>query len=299
MKLPTYCLFVLFLCFSSAASAQTTGTPSVPSKNTTIPTFSGLNVQGPVNVIIEAKAKAATPNLQISGNAKTIAQVNWQVKNNSLSLGMKGRYWPRRGDKLSIKLNVTPTQLKHINFNSNGILLGKGLSGSLSLTAAGKGSITLCTSKLNLNALTAHDQVNITLHNLASSNLTIADKTAGKIMLDGEVHVQTINFISNGSLAIYWLTSPYLHINATGKGKLLLAGVTKTLDAQLSQTVHLFAKSLRVENGFIATRNQARAEVTIKNKLSASAKDDSVIYYSTPVNFLNTTTQNSGLILAN
>ena len=291
-------VFAICFCFSTPVVAQTSSPPLVI-KNVATPSFAGLAIQGPVNVIIDTKVKSSIPSLQIFGDAKTVSAVTWKVKNQTLYLGTKWNYWPRRGDRLTIKLNTTPSQLNKINFNSNGSLFGKGLTGTLALTATGKGCIKLCTKKLNLTSLSASDKVNITLHNISSSNLTIQDGTAGKIKLEGDVALHAINVTGNGDLIIYWLDSAYLQVNSRGNGRIFLAGIAKTLDVNLSEKTHLFAKQLRSENGFVKTQNQAVAEVTIKNKLNALAKDDSIIYYATPVNFVNTYTETTGVVLAN
>ncbi len=295
---PLACLFAICFFFSTPVIAAP---PPLVVKNVSTPFFSGLVIQGPVNVIIDTQTqiKPSTPSLQVFGDPKTVAAVNWKIKNHILYLGTKWTYWPRKGDRLSIRLNITPSQLNQINFNSNGSLFGKGLTGTLSLTATGEGCIKLCTKKLDLKSLYAGNKVNITLHNIVSSNLTIQNESAGKIRLGGDIALHKLNVTGNGDLNIYWLDSPYLQINGSGNGRIFLAGITKNLDVNLSKKTHLFAKQLRSDNGFIKTKNQAYAEVTIKNKLSALAKDASIIYYSTPVNFLNTYTETSGLVLAN
>lgn len=297
MKLAYYALAIF--CFSTPVIAQTTSTPLV-SKNVATPYFSALAIQGPVNVYINAiQTASATPTLQLFGDFKTVSAVTWKIKNQTLYLGTKWDYWPQHGDHLTIKVNIPPAQLKQIYFNSPGSLLGKGLSGSLVLITQGNGSIKLCTNKLNLSLLSVNGKTNITLHHIHSTNLIIQGKNDGKIRLEGEVALKAINLAGNGNLMLYWINSPHLNINATGTGKILLAGIVKTLDIHLAQKAFLFAKFLRADNGFIETQNQAHAEITIKNKLNTLAKDESIIYYSKPVKFLNSFSQNTGLVLAN
>ncbi|MES2141305.1 MAG: DUF2807 domain-containing protein [Pseudomonadota bacterium] len=297
MRLAYYALTIL--CFSTPIIAQTASNPLV-SKNVATPYFSALAIQGPVNVYINAAPTASTvPTLQLFGDPKTVSAVTWKIKSQTLYLETKWNYWPHYGDRLTIKVNITPTQLNQIRFNSNGSLSGKGLAGSLSLMTQGNGSIKLCTNQLNLKLLSVNGKTNITLHHIHSTNLIIQGKNEGKIKLEGEAALQMINLTGNGNLMLYWVNSPYLKINAAGTGKILLAGIVKTLDIHLMQSAFLFAKSLRADNGFIETQNQAHAEITIRNKLNALAKDDSVIYYSKPVKFLNSFNQTTGLVLAN
>jgi hypothetical protein len=297
MKLLTYSTLAIFCLISIVAKAQIPTTRLI-NKNVAIPSFSALRIQGPINVTIDASQPyPMAPPLQILGDPKTVAAVNWKLDNHTLYLGTKWNYWPQQGDQLTIKLNVGPAQLKHITFNSDGRLFAKGLSGSLSLTASGNGTITLCTHKLNLKSLDANGKANIIIHNMLSSHLVVQDKSAGKISLEGEAMLDTLDFTGDGYLRIYWINSPYLKITASGKGRVFLAGIAKRLDIQLVQKVQLLAQQLRAEEGLVKTQDQARAEVNIK-QLSALAKNNSRIYYSQPVSSLTTYAQNQSLILA-
>lgn len=295
MKSLAYVIFTLFCCISpSVLMAQPASTPLI-----SIPPFSTLAIQGPINVTISTRQMHfSVPTLMLLGDPQTVAAVRWEIKNHTLYLGTKWNYWPKRGDRLTVVLHLLPSQLKQIKFNSNGRLLGIGLTGPLSLTATGAGCIDLYTNKLDLKSLDANGKTNITIHDILSSDLVIEDKSAGKISLQGEVVLNTLDFSSSGNLQIYWVNSSNLKINANGQGQIILAGIAKNLDIHLSKKVHLLAKQLRGATGFVETQNQAHAEVTIK-KLNAVAKDNSLVYYSWPINSLSTYTQNAGLILAN
>ncbi|MDQ8039228.1 MAG: DUF2807 domain-containing protein [Rickettsiella sp.] len=296
MRLAYYALAIF--CFSTSVDAQTTSNVFV-CKNVETPTFSELTIQGPVNVVINtSQINASAPSLQIFGDPKTASIVTWEVKNKILTLGTKWDYRPHRSDYLTIKVNITPAQLKQISFYSNGSLLGRGLTGSLSLVSKGNGSIKLYNNKLNLKSLYTQGQSNIELYHINSTNLIIKGENDGKIKIEGEAAIQTINLTGTGNVMIYWVNTPYLKINASGTENIFLAGVAKTLDVQLTQESRLLAKQLRADNGFVKTRNQALAEITTINQLNALAKNNSVIYYSKTVNFINSFTQNSGLILA-
>ncbi|WP_218814317.1 GIN domain-containing protein [Rickettsiella endosymbiont of Dermanyssus gallinae] len=299
MKPLLYCLLPILSYFSMPVTAQTLSTPLVR-KNVAVQAFSALSIQGPVNVTIDtSQTNPSIPPLQIFGDPKTVSAVTWKIKNHTLYLDTKWTYRPHRGDKLTIKVNTTPSQLSQIDFNSNGRLFGQGLTGSLSLISRGNGSINLSTNKLNLKSLVSHGESNISLYHVNSTDLSIQGKNSGKIKIEGDVALHTINLTGNGTLLVHWVNSPYLKINASGNEKIFLAGVTKTLDMHLSEKSHLFAKQLRAENGFVETKNQANAKVSVKQKLSALAQDNSTIYYSKPVEFLNTFTKNTGLVLSN
>ena len=299
MKILAYCLLpslALFGMLGQAQSAPSAPSPC-PSKGASIAinNFSSLNIQGPINVYIDATQ--AKPSLQILGDPKLVSNVTWKEKNHTLYLSTKLFYQARHGERLTIKVNATPQQITQILFHSNASLFGKGLSGSLSLQAEGAGQINLYTNKLNLKSLDSHGEGKISLHNIHSRGLSIKSYHTHDIMIEGEVALDTLDFIGDGNLLVYWVNSPYLKINAAGKGKIVLAGAVKTLDTHLSQRIQLQAKQLYAQQGFIKTRQQAQAQVKVKNKLVAFAKDNSIIYYDLPVNFISIYTQDNGLVL--
>ncbi len=301
MKILAYYLSssLAFFCMLGHAQLAPSATTSPPipcsSKDIALNSFSSLSIRGPINVYIDATQ--TKPSIQILGDEKSVSNITWKEKNHTLYLGTKLFYQARHDGRLIIRVNVTPKQINQILFHSNASLLGRGLMGSLSLRAEGTGQINLYTRKLNLKSLYSHGKGNITLHNIHSQNLSIKSDNTCYIAIEGEVALNTIDFMGNGNLLVYWVNSPYLKINATGKGKIILAGVVKTLDTHLSQKIQLLAKQLCVQQGFIKTQEQAQAQVKVKNKLMAFAKDKSIIYYDSPINFISAYTEDKGLIL--
>lgn len=296
MKIILYCLIAIVPFFNLVGQAQ------VPSKNKPIITknipinnFSCLNIQGPINVYIDATQNH--PFLQIMGDQESVFAVTYSEKNHILHLGTKSIYRSKPGAKLTIRVNTAPAQIKQIQFNSNGSLLGKGLAGSLSLHAQGEGQINLYTNRLNLKSLYSNNNKNIIFHNLFSTNLEIETHNSHNIIIQGIVSLNKIYSTGNGNLLIYWINSPYLKIDADGKEKIRLAGIAKILDVKLAQDTQLNAQQLRVQQSFIKTEKHAQAIVNVRNSLSAFAKDNSIIYYSSPINFTNNYTEGLGLVL--
>lgn len=299
MKIIAYCLFSSLALFSLVGCHTTQlfsqKEQSIISKNIAINDFDSLAIQGPINVYIDATQTHAS--LQILGDPKRVFAVTYSEKNHILYLGTKHIYRSKPGENLTIRVNTSPAQIKQIQFDSNGTLFGKGLSGFLSLHAEGAGQVNLYTNKLNLKSLYSNGNKSIILHNILSSNLKIETHNSHHVVIQGIVLLNRISCTGNGNLLVYWVNSPYLRIDASGKEKINLAGIVKTLDVKLSQNVHLFAQQLRAEKGFITTEKRAQATVNIRDTLSAFAKDNSVIYYSSPVNFISRYSKDEGLIL--
>ena len=296
MKVIVYCLVTALAFFSLVGRTQVISkNKPIISKNIPINNFDSLDIQGPINVYIDATL--THPYLQILGNQRRVSAVTCREKNHTLYLGTKPIYRSEPGERLTILVNTTPAQIKQIRFNSNGSLFGKGLAGSLSLHAQGEGQINLYTNQLNLKSIYSNGNKNIIFHNLLSTNLEIEAHNSHNIIIQGIISLNKIYSTGNGNLIVYWVNSPYLWINANGKEKISLAGTAKILDVKLSQYTRLNARQLRAQQGFVQTKNHAQAIVNVRNSLSAFAKDKSVIYYSSPINFMNNYTENLGLIL--
>jgi Putative auto-transporter adhesin, head GIN domain len=298
MKVLAYSLFISLSLLSLLSHAQLPPCRgSIISKNISINDFDSLDIQGPVNVYIDATQTHTS--LQILGDPKRVLAVTYSEKNHSLHLGTKPVYRSLPRERLTIRVNTSPAQIKQIQFDSDASLFGKGLTGSLSLRTHGAGQINLYTNKLNLKSLYTNGNESIIFHNILSSNLKIESYNSHNIVIQGVVSLSKVNCTGNGNLMVYWVNSPYLRINAKGKEKISLAGVVKTLDIQLSQDSQLYAQQLRTQQGFIKTEKRAQATVNVRNTLSAFAKDHSVIYYLTPLNFISKYSEGKGLVLNN
>lgn len=298
MKIIAYCLLISLSLFSMLGHAQLPPHKGpIICQNISINDFDGLDIQGPVNVYIDATQTHTS--LQILGDPKRVFAVTYSEKNRVLYLGTKPVYRSPPGERLTIRINASPTQIKQIQFDSNATLFGKGLSGSLTLRTQGAGQINLYTNKLNLKSLYSIGNENIIFHNILSSNLKIEAHNSHNVVLQGIVSLNKINFTGNGNLQVYWINSPYLRIDAQGKGKIDLAGIVKTIDIQLTQDIRLFAQHLRARQGFVKTEKHAQATVNVGNTLRAFAKDNSVIYYSAPINFISQFSEGRGLVLLN
>lgn len=295
MKIIAYCLLISLSLCSLGHAQLPPHRAAIVCKNISINDFDSLDIQGPVNVYIDATQTHTS--LQILGDPKRVLAVTYSEKNRMLYLGTKSVYRSAPGERLTIRINTSPAQIKQIQFDSNATLFGKGLSGSLTLRTQGAGQINLYTNKLNLKSLYSIGNENIIFHNILSSNLKIEAHNCHNIVLQGIVSLNKINFTGNGNLQVYWVNSPYLRIDAKGKGKIDLAGIVKTVDIQLTQDIRLFAQHLRAQQGFIKTEKHAQATINARNALRAFAKDNSVIYYSTPINFISKYSEGEGLVL--
>ncbi len=299
MKRLICCALVACFCFvTPGVFAKTTCTAPV-AKNVSVGAFSELEVKNPLNVtIMTGLVTASTPSFQILGrDSSSVSAVTWTLHNHRLSLATKWNYWPRQSDRLTVRINVLPSQLNQIRFISNGCLVGNGLTGPLTLITKGSGCVKLYTNQLNLKSLIVQGKSNITVRHIKSTSLVVEGSNDGEIKLDGVVALQSIRLTGNGSLRIHWVDTPYLKINAAGTEKIFLAGLARSVDAQLTTGAQLCAKQLQIRNGFIATRTQARAEVTVRDRLDALAEDKSVIYYFPGVAFVNTYTRSEGIVL--
>ena len=109
MKVFAYCLFVSLSLFSLFSHAQVTShSKPIISKNIPINDFDSLDIQGPVNVYIDATQ--THPSLQILGDWKRVFAVTYSEKNHILHLGTKPIF-------RNCRVRTIPLlQIKHLRF---------------------------------------------------------------------------------------------------------------------------------------------------------------------------------------
>jgi Putative auto-transporter adhesin, head GIN domain len=300
MKYLSRLIPLALFAFSWPTIAATPSTALTQRTVTHIGAFQVLAVEGRINVLIQTR-KTLSPSTQpvtLFGDPQSVRAVEPFFKDGRLLLKTRWDYLPQAGQRLSVRIIVTPDQLKEIDFASNGRLVGCGLTGQLKLIARGSGTIDLHTQHLNLTTLTLEGKTHLSIDNLRSQSLAISGRNDGKVTLTGIAHLNSVNLTGQGQLSLYWVDSPRLTIRLAGQQTLALAGVAKTLDVQLKQDARLDAQSLRSKNGFIATANQSIANVSVNNQLSTSAKDQSHIYYTQAAKLMNTYTFERGTVLA-
>ncbi len=300
MKYLSRLIPLVLFAFSWPTVAATSSNSFIQRTVPQVGAFQRLAVEGRINVLIQTKKMipSTTQRVTLFGDPKSVRAVEPSFKDGRLLLKTRWDYLPQAGERLSVRVIVTPDQLKEIDFASNGRLVGCGLSGQLKLIARGSGTIDLHTQHLNLTTLTLDGKTHLRIDNLRSHSLTISGRNDGNVTLTGIAHLNSVNLTGQGQLSLYWVDSPRLTIRLTGQQKLALAGVVNTLDVQLTQTARLDAQSLRSKNGFIATADQSTANVSVNNQLSTSAKDQSHIYYTQAAKLMNTYTFERGTVLA-
>lgn len=133
--------------------------------------------------------------------------------------------------------------------------------------------------------------------NIDSPNFDLIVAGGGNIKLSGVIHLTTLNYSGSGTLAIYWIDSPVLSIMANGEGKIELAGIVRILHTDLEDLIHLDARYLHAQVGFISTKNAAEADVWINHDLYAFAEGSSNIYYFEKPYFIFHDTRYSGTAL--
>lgn len=240
--------------------------------------FQTLAISGPISVQISASA--AKPALQAIGDAESLAKFYVAEKDGVLYLGVKPEKGPKkRSVAPNILAKVSATQLKQLNYQGSGNVVGENLSGALTLSSGGAGNIVLSGKNINLRQLNAAGASNISISGIKSNFLNITNKSSGRINLNGNMVVNTINQQGKGSLHIEWVNSTRVTVNGSGPGSVFLAGIARELNATLSDHFKLDAKYLHAEKGFINTRTDAQAHVWTKNNLSALATAGSNIYY--------------------
>lgn len=110
----------------------------------------------------------------------------------------------------------------------------------------------------------------------------IADDDA-KVNLRGVVNLQHVITAGNSEVDVQWVSSPHVMVRSKDSSCVVLAGVTRILDAQMLGSSQLLAQYLRAREVYVKTEDYAVAHVTPIVVLNGFAADYSdILYYKTP-----------------
>lgn len=186
-------------------------------------------------------------------------------------------------------VDVEQHNLKNINLKvSNGILY-------IDNTAAHPMMVKLHAN--NIRTITVRGKASIFSHNIFTKHGEITALNNANISFDGIFDVRKITQQGRGKVAMKWIKSNELRIDANNDGPIYLAGVATHLTAKLTDNAFLDARYLRARHAEIFATNSARAEVMPVKSLDSFADKQSTIYYHKLPHKLNKVTRDSGNVL--
>ena len=94
-----------------------------------------------------------------------------------------------------------------------------------------------------------------------------------------------------------WINSDHLHITASGKTQIRLAGNVGMLEVNAIDDAHVDGRYLRADNAYIKTANTAEVDASVLDHLSGFASNFSNIYYFKSPLALTRHTYQSGVVM--
>lgn len=259
----------------TSANVQNTAPIEIQKK---LPTFNKLIITGPVHV---ALTQQGNPQMRIRGAQDAATNIMGEVHNNTLYIRSM-RTVPAQ-EAVSPTVYIHSNALNEITYNGTGTLTASMLNTPALKVMVNSGQrINLSGKHIGLYNLTVIGPTPVTIKGIKSAQLDVHAQRASDISLDGEAGLRVLDFYGPGKFYLTWVNSPQVTVRSH-QGHIFLAGITHSLDAEISRDAQLDTRYLRAKNAFVNTADNARLDVNARHSLNAFASGSSNIYfYQTP-----------------
>lgn len=239
-----------------------------------LPAFNKLVVTGPLHVVL---TQNGTPKYHLTGPNEATSNIIAQIQDGTLYLR----------SMRNVPVKELPGATVYVN---TGVLNALTYSGTGTLSAANMNTpainilinsgqrINLHGPRIGLQQLTVIGPTPVSIKGVNSSLVDVHAERAADITLDGYAGLRNLDYYGPGRFTLLWANSEHIRVRSH-QGQIFLAGVTRSLDAVLSGSAQLDARYLRTQNAFVNAADNARIDVTVKNKLNAFSTGSSNIYY--------------------
>lgn len=264
------------LWLPSYSAKNTVTTPiRLTSSVQSLPTFSKLVLTGPLHVILKQQGK---PMMEVTGPQKAVGNIVAEVKEDTLYLRSMRNVPVKEQPNVTVYIN-SAQPLTALTFNSSGTLTATHLNTpELNILVNSGQRIDLSGPRIGLRKLTVLGPTPIHIRGIHSDLLDVDAQRAADITLDGVAGLRNLDYYGPGKFHLQWVKGHRVNIHSH-QGHIFLAGIADALDAVLSREGNLNARYLRVNNAFVNTADNAKAEIFVKNKFNAFASGSSNIYY--------------------
>ncbi len=148
-----------------------------------------------------------------------------------------------------------------------------------------------------INSITVHDNASVQAARLNSQGLVVNVLDQGSVSIGRAGAIRAIWNNSSQTMTINGINSRSIMVGGNGKGRIVLSGTTRSLEAKLSDSFCLEAQRLKAYEVHIMTRDDALAYVCPTHGLYAFAYNNSDIYYYVIPGQLVRETRMSGNVL--
>ncbi|CAM2873793.1 Protein of uncharacterised function (DUF2807) [Legionella steigerwaltii] len=235
-----------------------------------VPAFNQVVVDGPFSVNLHTGYKE--PQVILSGDARDLATVKAEVKQNTLYLTMGNPHGPVYADVRGQFLNRLMAQ---------GVPLIRGSqirTSVLDVYLVKTGNVRLGGS-IGLRVLDVKGKGLVQIGGISSQNLQIHLQGDPKVQLEGVANLANLSMYGNAWLSLYWVRTDNLTVRAKQKSTIQLAGAVNRLDVELWGNARFKGRYLRAQRSFVRTHGHSVAEISVAKHQSNLATDASDIYY--------------------
>lgn len=278
------------------------------------PYFDSIVING--NFHVQLLGGESYQNLAMAGGSASLRQIAVEVKAHTLYLT---QLCEKQCGFSDVIVRIGIQQLHQLINLKSAHVAGRSISSDhLTIHSEGTGNIYLAGEHLNLARIVQIGSGNVTVLNANTPNLTLTVMGNGNVNVNGKLRIKhilhagdgevnivgavtdalsidasgngitningyaNVNSISagdNSRVYLYWARSVGLHVYESQHAHVGLAGTASSLHLNLTGTSRFDGSYLEGENVYAKTLEFAHANVTVRNKLFASATGNSSIYF--------------------
>lgn len=296
-----------------------------------VPDFTSIRAEGVLHVQIVGRQEHNS--VFIYGPNEAVRQTVAEIRGNCLYIHPVKDSKCADMDQVIIRIGIKnltnlsaagKTNIEGKEVTSDGLILTANdssmilLSGNMNLgnaTQAGSGVMTVIgadTPALNIK-VTGPGTVNVsgrvgirTLTNTKgkvnilgadSDSLSISSTNDSVTTVVGYANLKKVSAANNSRVYLYWVNSSGVYVDAHNTARIGLAGATKNLNVDITDSARFEGQYLRADNVYVRTRRESHANVNPLNKMFAAALDYSSIYFFGSPVIVSRYTTGSGSII--
>ncbi len=166
----------------------------------------------------------------------------------------------------------------------------------LSVTNSGSGSVNI-SGRVGIQAISNLRAGRVNIIGADSRSLAINACGNSITTVAGYVNLKRLNAIGNSCVHIYWVNSNGAHVALSGNARVGLAGTVTNLDLSATGNARFGGQYLHTNNIYVQTLNNSHANISARQKIFASASDDSSIYYFGSTNIVSRYSSDHAIVI--
>lgn len=174
---------------------------------------------------------------------------------------------------LSGNVNLT----KVMNTDGGSITVIGARTPCLDIVSTGSGCVNIC-GNVGVRSIIHHGVGDINIIGANSGALSILADGFGKVGIQGVVNLQDVKALDKTKVFVTNVSSGNLSVRVSDHAYVGLAGHAANLNLEVLDYANFLGRYLCTDNAYVKTQKRAHVNVSVNNKLFASASEDSSIY---------------------